>query len=442
MKKIIIEDFVGSKKLAVLNNGNLEKIHIQSSQNKSFVNNIYRGRVNKIIKNINACFVDVGGCIGYLNLRETNVKEGDNLLVQVIKDPIGDKKMKLSLEIAIRGKYMVYIGSNDRISFSKKITSSEEVTRLKSILKNNSINCGLIIRTEAYGISEKELIREYSYLKDRYDNIQEIYSASFSPKLLYCPKDYMLTYIEDNIEEIDEIHICCNEFSKVMRDEIKSNIPQHLIKIKEYGVEDLFENFGINAYISKLNSRVIRLKNGGSVVFDRTEAMTVIDVNTSGVRDFVGNEETKYFTNIEAAKEICNQIISRDIGGIIIIDFINMDKKRTQDLKKYVINCFRKDLSRTRVYEFTKLGLLEISRMRKSYSVDYYFKGDDYILDRIEAKVINYISHKGLREIDINKIVNIHGKSVKITKDKYVIIKNRINEIEDKYNCKIVHKDI
>lgn len=435
MNRIILEDMVSSIKMAHINKDGLEHIIIDIKENSSKVNNIYRGRINKIIKNINSCFVDIGGNTGYLKMDKENFIEGDTILVQVKKDPIGDKKMKLSQEVGIRGRYMVYIPSETmdlHINISKKITDKNEKKRLRDVIRkinlSDRINATIVLRTESQNVDEDKIINEYYELKKTYESIYSEFRQSFSPKLLYRGDNSILEYIEKNIEDVDEILVVEGEFSNQIKEHIKKIDRSKLLKIKTYEVCDLFEDYGVNHLLNKLKTRIIRLASGGSIVIDRTEAMTVIDVNTGSNKNIQSLEKTIYQTNYEAGIEISNQIIRRDISGIIVIDFIDMNEDDSEKIRKHIIRCFKEDSSRTRVYDFTKLGLLEISRMRKGYSIDNYFKSTEYILDNIEREVIRNIVHHGNYEVLLTN---------KEYKDLDFRISDKLRKIEEKYGIKL-----
>ena len=434
MEKLVIEDLISSRKMAVIKDEEIKNIVIESKSNLSYINNIYRGRINKIMKNINSCFIDIGGNTGYMNMGNLKLQEGENILVQVKKDPLENKKMKLSTEVSIKGRYVVYIPSNDRVTVSKKILDNLGKKRLKKdieeILKLRCIRGGVVARTEALDADINDIEKEILYLSSKYDEIEGEYRSSFSPKLLYSEKDKITTYICDNIKKkICEIHYVDGEYGDFLYDEIKERYPSELIKLKRHGLSDLFENYCIDRYVEKLKSRTVRLKSGGFLAIDRTEAMTVIDVNTGANKKIQEKKSTIFETNYEAAEEIAKQIQLRDISGIIIIDFIDMDIENQNKIKKHIISCFKGDGDRTRVYDFTKLGLLEVSRMRKENSIDQYFKSDSYKEDIIEKYVIRRIEHYGEKEVDITEIIDM-------LKSKKTNLK--ISSIEDKYHIKII----
>ena len=439
MKKIIIESLESSQKTAILNDGKLEEIYIDNTIEKSIVSNIYRGRVQKVLPGMNACFVDIGReKNAYLKLeKEINLKTGDDVIVQVTKDEIGTKGAKITEEISFSGRYLVYIPSNTRVTMSNKIVDEKERLRLKRLFYTNCKNeTGYIIRTEAQGCSMTDFKNDIKELKSLYVNVEKEFKRGKGPKLLYTESDTAIKYVRDNISEEIEL-IVTNDESKYneLREILKEIDRKYLDILKLDKNTDVFDIYGVEKQLNRYLSKKVWLKNGGYLIIERTEALTVIDVNSG---KFTGGSKlanTAMKINEEAAREIVNQIIVRDIAGIIIVDFI--DDQITSSSKKKLLNImkeeFKKDKIKNEVKGMTSLGLVEISRRREKEPLEDYFLKDckrcgtkyedlsiNSILDLIEKKIMNISKNTVYKRVKI-----IFNSSIKPT-----IINNYMNIIK------------
>ncbi len=432
MKKYIIEDFVASRKLAIIEDGMLEKLLIEEKNKEIRVKNIYRGKVEKIIPTMNACFIDIGEKkSGYLKISKgEKIQVGERVLVQVIKEEKGEKRVKLSREIDFSGKHLIYIPSNTKISFSNKIKDKKEKDRLKKMLLEVSEGEeGFIIRTDAVGANAQNFKNDVCELKEKYKKLMEDYHSSFYPQLLYKEEGLVFSYIKENLtDEVSNIIYVDGEMDRPLRNLLKSIDIKYLEILKREKNMDIFEAYGVNNMLKKYISRSVRLKSGAYIVIDKTEAMTVIDVNTGSFKGKSEYEDTVYNVNLEAADEISKQISMRDISGIIIVDFIDMRlKKHKRELLERLSSNFEKDGRPTKLHGFTKLGLVEISRMRKSKSFEQYLDSESRVLDIIESKVIYEKFHLDKDIIDINIDIDTLEK-----------ITRELKEIELKYNVKFI----
>ena len=439
MKKIIIESLESSQKTAILNDGKLEEIYIDNTIEKSIVSNIYRGRVQKVLPGMNACFVDIGReKNAYLKLeKEINLKTGDDVIVQVTKDEIGTKGAKITEEISFSGRYLVYIPSNTRVTMSNKIVDEKERLRLKRLFYTNCKNeTGYIIRTEAQGCSMTDFKNDIKELKSLYVNVEKEFKRGKGPKLLYTESDTAIKYVRDNVSEEIEL-IVTNDESKYneLREILKEIDRKYLDILKLDKNTDVFDIYGVEKQLNRYLSKKVWLKNGGYLIIERTEALTVIDVNSG---KFTGGSKlanTAMKINEEAAREIVNQIIVRDIAGIIIVDFI--DDQITSSSKKKLLNImkeeFKKDKRKNEVKGMTSLGLVEISRRREKEPLEDYFLKDckrcgtkyedlsiNSILDLIEKKIMNISKNTVYKRVKI-----IFNSSIKPT-----IINNYMNIIK------------
>lgn len=420
MKKIIIESLESSQKTAILKNDKLEELYIDNTIEKSIVSNIYRGRVHKVLSGMNACFVDIGReKKAYLKLdKENDIKTGDDIIVQVIKDEIGTKGAKITQEISFSGRYLVYIPSNTRVTMSNKIVDEKERLRLKRLFYTNCKNeTGYIIRTEAQGCSMTDFKNDIKELKSLYANVEKEFKRGKGPKLLYTESDTAIKYIRDNIS--DEISsIITNDENKYneIREILKEVDRKYLEILKLDKNQDVFNIYGVESQLNKYLSKKVWLKNGGYLIIERTEALTVIDVNSGR---FTGGSElanTAKKVNEEAAIEIVNQIIIRDIAGIIVVDFI--DDQIVNSSKKKLINImkeeFKKDKRKNEVKGMTSLGLVEITRRREKEPLEDYFLSDckrcgskygelsiNSILDLIEKKIMNISTNTVYKKVKL-----------------------------------------
>lgn len=448
MKKIIVECLISSQKTAILEDDKLIELLIEDNKNSKKVSNIYRGIVKKVIPGIQACFVDVGfEKLAYLQLdKDSNIKAGQDILVQVNKEAVGTKGAKLNTEISLAGRYLVYIPTNDRITLSNKILDEKERFRLKKIAKSVSNDSeGLIIRTEAVGCTKEELEQDIKELKEKYEEILKEYRLGIGPKLLYKELDFSSKYIKENVNDETE-KIITNDIAK--HEELKKILESIKIEYKDKLIleenKDIFDLYRVENQIDKALNKKVWLKSGGYLIIDKTEALTVIDVNTG---KFTGNlklEETVYKTNIEAAIEVCRQIKLRDIGGIVIIDFIDMHQAT---YKKEIINILneelKKDKRKTEVLGMTRLGLVELTRRRERDSIDKYYlsecetcegnskvKSINSVLDDIEKEIIRISTHTSYNDI----IIELDEDNLKLIKMNFMDI---IEKICEKYEVKI-----
>ncbi|KGJ50909.1 Rne/Rng family ribonuclease [Paraclostridium dentum] len=446
MKNIVIESLVNSQKVAVLEDGKLSELFIESNSSKN-VSNIYRGVVKKALKGIEAYFVDIGSDkLAYLSMKKNEeVKCGQDILVQVNKEAIGTKGAKLNTEISFAGRYLVYIPSNDRLTISNKIKLEKERFRLKKIVQGVDEEFTGIIRTEAVGCSKEEIEQDIFDLKEKYNTVLKEYKLGIGPKLLYKDLDFASKYVKDNVND-SVLKIIVNNNDKY--EELK-NILGHIDKnYKEKLLlennKNVFDLHSVQSQIDKCLNRKVWLKSGGYLIIDKTEALTVIDVNTG---KFTGNsnlEETIYQTNLEAAIEISKLLRIRDIAGIIIVDFIDMQKNEyKKNLLEVLSKETDKDRRKTNVMGMTKLGLVEIARRREKDSIDNYYlsqcfvcktgesiKSINRILDEIEKEVMRIKEHTSYRQVKIELNPYVSDEIDKNYKDK-------IDNISKKYNVKI-----
>jgi ribonuclease G len=399
--KIIINVTPEQTRVALLEaNAQLCELYIERKKDASLVGNIYKGRVVKILPGMQSAFVDIGlekaaflhaadvvsgfdySIFGEdleenvpLNLPiEDLLQEGEEVFVQVSKDSIGSKGARVTSYITLPGRYLVLMPGVEHIGVSRKILNEEERTRLKNLVtKLKPKNFGFIIRTASEGCTEEDLKKDIEYLMLLWENIQKKKERVSSPHLLYSDLDLTLRSVRDLLShEIDSLIIDSKEAYNRIVDFVNTYFPKLISKIKLYeGAEPIFDAYGIELEIPKALGKRVWLKSGGYIVIDQTEALTSIDVNTG---KFVGKaslEDTIFKTNMEAVKEIAYQIRLRNLGGIIIVDFIDMGKEENrQKLFSVFQEAMSKDRAKCTILEVSELGLIQMTRKRVRESLE------------------------------------------------------------------------
>lgn len=390
MNYIFIETNERFKTVGIVDNEHLVEFYSEELQSEALLGNVYRGRVVNVLRGMDAVFVDIGEeKNAYLQLKDALskdqmytkekydlsevVKGGMELLVQVIKEAVGTKGPKVTTHISIPGRYLVLTPYSNRINISKKINNHEEISRLRTI--GNKIiedEMGVIIRTNSEDVEESILEEEYLSLLNIYRRIEAERNFLPTPKLIY--KDLNLEY-----------QIIRNSFNSKDTKVISNNkeIYEDLLFLMGYYVDDFQDNIIYDPDFSIKNNltiqedmkeafdRKVTLPNGSYIVIDETEALTAIDVNTGKFVGAYSLGDTVLKTNLEAASEIARQIRLRDIGGIIIIDFIDMrDKSHISKVLKKLADEFEKDKNKPHIVEFTKLCLVEITRRKTRPTLD------------------------------------------------------------------------
>jgi ribonuclease E len=371
--------------IAVLEDNVLVEHYVNRESQTSMIGNVYLGRVQNVLPSMEAAFIDIGrGRNAVLYAGEVNwdllgedpgprkiesaLKPGQSVLVQVSKDPVGHKGARLTSQISLPGRYLVYVPDGTTSGISRKLPENER-TRLKNILKGIvPEEAGVIIRTAAEGASEEELTRDVTRLTARWADIESKVKSGQAPQLLYAEPDTTIKVVRDLFTEDFAKLIVSGDDAWDMVEGYVSYVAPHLMdRLHRYdGEGDAFTNHRIDEQIAKALEQKVWLPSGGSLVIDRTEAMTVIDVNTGKFTGSGGNlEETVTKNNLEAAEEIVRQLRLRDIGGIIVIDFIDMVLESNRDLVlRRLVECLGRDRTRHQVAEVTSLGLVQMTRKR------------------------------------------------------------------------------
>ncbi|WP_326943337.1 translation initiation factor IF-2 N-terminal domain-containing protein [Amycolatopsis sp. NBC_01307] len=379
-----------STQIAVLEDGVLVEHFVTQSGSGSIVGNVYLGRVQNVLPSMEAAFIDIGrgrnavlyagevdwdaaGLEGKARKIEQALSTGDSVLVQVTKDPVGHKGARLTTQISLPGRFLVYVPAGGATGISRKLPENER-RRLKDILKRIvPEDAGVIIRTASEGIGEEELGRDVDRLKAQWDIIKEKADAGSgrkggAPTMLYEEPDLLVKVVRDLFtEDFTKLEIQGNRSWDTIDDYVRHVAPELGERLKRYtGTGDAFADHRIDEQITKALDRKVWLPSGGYLVIDRTEAMTVIDVNTGKFTGSGGNlEETVTRNNLESAEEIVRQLRLRDIGGIIVIDFIDMVLESNRELVlRRLTECLGRDRTRHQVAEVTSLGLVQMTRKK------------------------------------------------------------------------------
>ena len=380
-------------RVAIMELGVPQEIHVERSSARGIVGNIYWGKVARILPGMQSAFVDLGlERTAFLHVGdiwtprhtdspprpiEKTLYEGQSLLVQVIKDPIGTKGARLSTQISMAGRYLVYLPQENHIGVSLRIESEDERQILRSRVQNLiplDLQGGFIVRTVAESTSDGELLRDIGYLTRLWGELQQASTQAKPPQLLYQDLSLAQRVIRDFVmEDTDRIVVDSRENHVKLVEFAEHYSPEALPHLEHYsGARPLFDLFGVEDEIEKALARRVNLKSGGYLIIDQTEDMTTIDVNTGG---FVGHSnfnETVFKTNLEAAQAVARQLRLRNLGGIIIVDFIDMED---EDHRLAILEEFRKALAldRTRITlnGFTSLGLIELTRKRTRESLSH-----------------------------------------------------------------------
>jgi ribonuclease E len=387
-REMVVRQIEDRIQIAVIEDKVMVEHYVNRNSNVSYVGNVYLGRVQNVLPSMEAAFVDIGkGRNAVLYAGEVNwdaagiseseprkiemvLKTGQPVLVQVTKDPIGQKGARLTSQISLPGRYVVYVPGGGMSGISRSLPEQER-TRLKAILKDLiPEEAGVIVRTAAEGASEEEITNDVARLKSQWEDIyQKSENPNFhAPAALYSEPDLAVRVIRDIFnEDFRKLTVQGSQAYEEISNYLGFIAPELVTKLEKYtGTGDLFAEYRVEEQLSKAFDRKVYLPSGGSLVIDRTEAMIVIDVNTGKFIGKGGNlEETVTKNNLEAAEEIARQLRLRDLGGIVVIDFIDMilESNREAVLRR-LVECLGRDRTKHQVAEVTSLGLVQMTRKR------------------------------------------------------------------------------
>ena len=457
--ELVINTSSHETRVALIENGTIAELYIERSKVKGIVGNIYKGKVVRVLPGMQAAFVDIGlekaaflyvadvfdALDEYDSFMEGNgskkevgqeeepegpvlhpmhpieelLQEGQELLVQISKEPIGTKGARITSHISLPGRHLVYMPTVDHVGISRRIEDEEERERLREIVDRiRPAGSGFIVRTVSEGKSEDDLLADMKYLLKLWEEVAKKKDNVHAPALIHSDLDVTQKVVRDILtESVDRIVVDSKpEYDKVVQF-ITTFMPKMKYSIELYDEEEpIFDNFGLEVEISRALGRKVWLKSGGYIIIEQTEALTAIDVNTGR---FVGKhnlEDTILKTNLEAVKEIAYQLRLRNIGGIIIIDFIDMEKEVNRE-KVYgaLEEALKADKSKTNILKISELGLVEMTRKRVRESMGRmmcepcpYCEGRGYVKSKIT------VCHEIFRELR-REMLDIRGAKVTLT---------------------------
>lgn len=397
-EEILINFTPMETRVAVIENGMPQEIYVERTKRRGILGNIYKGRVVRVLPGMQAAFIDIGlERAAFIHVDELTssklsveeranlsiaqvLKEGQSLMVQVTKDPIGSKGARLTTHLSLPSRYLVLMPDADHIGVSQRIEDTEERERLRDLMQRlitapdeDAQGYGYILRTVAEGVSETELKADIDFLHRLWDSIQNRIGGAKAPATVYEDLPLNMRALRDMTHSgIERIRIDSKETYQRAVSFARSLVPEIESKLEYYpGERPIFDLFNVEEEMQRALGRKVELKSGGYLIFDQTEAMTTVDINTGG---FVGHrnlEETIFKTNLEAATAIGRQLRLRNLGGIIIIDFIDMDDPEHQrQVLRTLERVLERDHAKCKVTAVSELGLVEMTRKRNRESLE------------------------------------------------------------------------
>jgi ribonuclease G len=481
---ILINVTFDEVRVGLLEGGQIVEFYVERKKDASLVGSIYKGRVLKVLPGMQSAFIDIGlekaaflyvadikadveSYTPFLNEEEEMIdeelkkggadipiedilQEGQEIIVQVAKDPIGTKGARVTSYTTLPGRYLVLMPGLDHIGISRRIIDEDERTRLKDVVEGiRPKGYGLIVRTASEGADETDLVKDLEFLLLLWENIQHRKDEVSAPALLYSDLDLVFRSIRDLMSyDIEKIIIDSEDEYIRVKEFVRTYFQKFSDKIELYdSQESLFDHYGVELDISRALKRKVWLKSGGYIVIDQIEAMTAIDVNTG---KFVGKEnleDTILQTNLEAVKEIAYQIRLRNLGGIIIIDFIDMESSENREK---VFNAFRdvmsRDKAKSTIFNISELGLIQMTRKRVRESLGRtlcntcpYCDGKGFVLSPV---TVCYEIFRKIKSMTITKgarlLITAHPQVAELLS---VEESSTVEEIERKRSIEIIIKE-
>ncbi len=399
-EEILINVTPRETRVAVVENGMLQEVHIERASRRGYVGNIYKGRVIRVMPGMQAAFVEIGlQRAAFLHASDIVrpassifpegdsppltatppitelLREGQDVVVQVVKDPIGSKGARLTTQLSIPSRYVVLLPYSKVLGVSARIEDEMERARLKAALQSQSdaTGMGYIVRTNADGQAAGSLLEDLDYLGRLWSSIQQGSQQKTVGSCIYEDLALPLRALRDLLhDEVEKVRVDSRETFERMQHFASQFIPQLAERIEHYpGERPIFDLYGVEDEIQRAMQKEVPLKSGGYLVIDQTEAMTTVDVNTGAFLGTRNLEETVYRTNLEAAQAVARQLRLRNLGGIIIIDFIDMsDIEHRRQVMRQLEKALMNDHAKTTVYDFSPLGLVEMTRKRTTESLE------------------------------------------------------------------------
>ncbi len=443
--KVFIDVHASRTKVAVTENGEMVELHVERETSEKLVGNIYKGRVENVLPGMQAAFVNIGldknaflyvheNMVDTSELLESkrpqssiNDKVGDVIMVQVVKEQFGTKGVRVTKDISIPGRYLVLTPTSDFVGVSKKIVDESVREKLfNAVTSIKAKGVGYIIRTAAKDVTISEIKKEAKKLYADYLNLLEDYKRAEVCKVVRRECELIERTIRDIVnEDTEKVFVNDSKVYSHLLERFEYLMPQKTNILSFYRESgDMFEEFGLNLKVEEMLKRKVPLRNGGYLIIDKTEAFTVIDVNTGKYVGDTNHEETVFVTNMIAADEIAKQLRLRNIGGIIIVDFIDMDViEHRESVLERLKEVLKKDRVKTMVVGMTGLGLVEITRKKTISLVDKMFlqscpycKGDsfvyseEYVIMRLRASLYEHFAHDDVEAVLIKVNPSVFAK--------------------------------
>lgn len=425
--ELLINVTPSETRVALVENGQLQEVHVERQARRGIVGNIYKGKISRVLPGMQAAFVDIGmdkaaflhasdivphtECVAVKekeqfqagNIAEL-VRQGQDIMVQVVKDPLGTKGARLTTDLTLPSRYLVFMPGSAHVGVSQRIESEEERERLKNVVSNYVDELGgFIIRTAAEGVGEQELEQDAAFLKRLWRKILERKQKYPPCRVIYEDPSLAFRVVRDFVgTELDKIRVDSRQSFEALKRFCEEYVPELADKVEYYpGESPIFDMYDVENEIQRALERKVELKSGGYLIIDQTEAMTTVDINTGA---FVGHrnlEETIFNTNIEATAAIARHLRLRNLGGIIIIDFIDM---QSEDHRRRVLHSLElalsKDRAKTNVNGFSQLGLVEMTRKRTRESLEHVLCSEcPECKGRGRVKTVDSVCYEILREI-------------------------------------------
>jgi ribonuclease G len=462
-KEILINIEPQEKRAAIIKDGKLEEFYMERPQDKTIVGNIYKGRIETVLASIGGAFVDIGlPKKGFLYLSEIEevfeslqpqqlkskeIKKGQEVLVQVVKESFGTKGPRLSCHIGIPGRYLVLMPGENQIGISRRIEEEEERKRLRHVLLELNLpkDVGFIVRTAAGGKSKQELMRDALFLLKLWKRIERIIQEKKAPSLVYEEYDLTFRVIRDSFtEDVSKLIVDSkDEFYRIHRF-MRAFLSYLINKVELYRGDNLFEDKDAERQINKIFESKVYLKSKVYLVIEPTEGLVVIDVNSGGFNKKLDQEDTAFRVNCEAAVEAARQLKLRDLGGIIVIDFIDMEK---EGHRREVLNVLKKALSNDKakydILGISKFGLVEMTRERIHKTAQTLSYQDcPYCQGKGKVKSALTVSIYAVKELKRFLLMNKSARQVNLTLNPVVIDeimkgKEALKSLEHKLKVKI-----
>ncbi len=387
-QKIIVATMPEETRMALIEDGELMEVSVERAERGHIVGNIYKGKVKNVLPGMQAAFVDIDreknaflyigevhpGMPAEATRTGMTLTAGQDIIIQIVKDAIGTKGPRATTHLTLPGRYVVLMPTVEYVGMSRRILCEMERDRLKELAnKVRPAGMGVIVRTMAEGKSEEDLQKDIDYLHSLWNSLVARNKLVHAPTLLYRDVDLVIRLVRDYLTaDVEEFILDSREAYGRVCDLLNYSSPELVPKISLYqGADDIFTHYGLDSEFNKLGQRIVELKCGGYIVIDKTEALTVIDVNTGKFVGCTNLADTVFQTNLEATAEIARQIRLRDIGGIIIIDLIDMDKEEhKQAVLEALVEKLKQDRTKTNVLGLTGLGLVEMTRKKARQNLD------------------------------------------------------------------------